>query len=233
MTPDWAAKPTAVPYALFGDPQTLNLYAYVRNNPVSRADADGHCADHYANGSCKVNVDPATGQAGAKAGTQLESVLNKYDKAVNALNDNDKFNIKDSNGKVIGSMTRGEIKAVWNGTSFTVTNKSFNNGGAGGGTTGTWNGASFSGRSELNPQAVSAYTAAASARNEAPDVGLNSLTFHELAHETHFGEALTQRYPVTPTLSLPRERGTSSAGRRMSEAVGAPFDCSMTQGGCQ
>jgi RHS repeat-associated protein len=42
MTPDWAARPTAVPYALFGDPQSLNLYGYVRNDPVSRADADGH-----------------------------------------------------------------------------------------------------------------------------------------------------------------------------------------------
>ena len=42
MTPDWAARPTAVPYAVFGDPQSLNLYGYVRNDPVSRADADGH-----------------------------------------------------------------------------------------------------------------------------------------------------------------------------------------------
>src|SRR5580700_11123945 len=43
MTPDWAARPTAVPYAVFGDPQSLNLYTFVRNDPVSRADADGHC----------------------------------------------------------------------------------------------------------------------------------------------------------------------------------------------
>ncbi len=42
MTPDWAAKPTAVPYAQFGDPQSLNLYGYVRNNPLSKADPDGH-----------------------------------------------------------------------------------------------------------------------------------------------------------------------------------------------
>jgi RHS repeat-associated protein len=33
MTPDWAAKPTSVPYAKFGDPQTLNLYSYVENEP--------------------------------------------------------------------------------------------------------------------------------------------------------------------------------------------------------
>jgi len=43
MTPVWAAKPIAVPYAMFGDPQTLNLYGYVRNNPLSKADVDGHC----------------------------------------------------------------------------------------------------------------------------------------------------------------------------------------------
>jgi RHS repeat-associated protein len=42
MTPDWADKPTDVPYAQFGDPQSLNLYAYVRNNPLIRVDADGH-----------------------------------------------------------------------------------------------------------------------------------------------------------------------------------------------
>jgi hypothetical protein len=35
--------PQAVPYAILGDPQTLNLYAYVRNNPLSEADPDGHC----------------------------------------------------------------------------------------------------------------------------------------------------------------------------------------------
>jgi RHS repeat-associated protein len=42
MTPDWALRPTAVPYAVFGDPQTLNLYTYVENSPLNRVDADGH-----------------------------------------------------------------------------------------------------------------------------------------------------------------------------------------------
>ena len=42
ITPDWASSPTAVPYAQFGDPQSLNLYAYVHNAPTMNLDADGH-----------------------------------------------------------------------------------------------------------------------------------------------------------------------------------------------
>ena len=42
-SPDWAAKPEAVPYSTIGQPQSLNLYSYVQNNPLSRADNDGHC----------------------------------------------------------------------------------------------------------------------------------------------------------------------------------------------
>ncbi len=42
MSPDWAVKPITVPYANFGDPQSLNLYGYVRNIPTSLIDGDGH-----------------------------------------------------------------------------------------------------------------------------------------------------------------------------------------------
>jgi RHS repeat-associated protein len=43
LTPDWANGAKAVPYADFGDPQSLNLYGYVGNQPVTRFDKDGHC----------------------------------------------------------------------------------------------------------------------------------------------------------------------------------------------
>jgi RHS repeat-associated protein len=42
LTPDWAVTAAAVPYAEFADPQTLNLYSYVRNIPSSKGDGDGH-----------------------------------------------------------------------------------------------------------------------------------------------------------------------------------------------
>ena len=42
MIADWAVKPTNVPYANFGNPQSLNLYSYVQNNPTTLGDPDGH-----------------------------------------------------------------------------------------------------------------------------------------------------------------------------------------------
>jgi RHS repeat-associated protein len=45
MSPDWSSRPSAVPYSNLTDPQSLNLYEYVGNNPLSRMDADGHVWD--------------------------------------------------------------------------------------------------------------------------------------------------------------------------------------------
>lgn len=42
MVPDWAVKPVSVPFANLGSPQSLNLYSYVENNPLTLVDADGH-----------------------------------------------------------------------------------------------------------------------------------------------------------------------------------------------
>jgi RHS repeat-associated protein len=52
MSPDWSAKVAPVPYAKLDDPQSLNLYAYVGNNPMTRFDADGHCKDGPNDPSC-------------------------------------------------------------------------------------------------------------------------------------------------------------------------------------
>jgi hypothetical protein len=42
MSPDWPLSPEPVPFAEFDNPQTLNLYAYVVNNPLLKVDPDGH-----------------------------------------------------------------------------------------------------------------------------------------------------------------------------------------------
>jgi len=67
MTPDWAAKPTTVPYAKFGDPQSLNLYSYVENGPLNRIDPDGHDEEGGPSGT-PAAVDSGTQGGGANGG---------------------------------------------------------------------------------------------------------------------------------------------------------------------
>jgi RHS repeat-associated protein len=84
MSPDWAAKPTAVPYATFGEPQTLNLYAYVNNNPNTGIDLGGHDGNNMASieglldGGGASEVDPWNpsgnmASAGGNSGTTTSS----------------------------------------------------------------------------------------------------------------------------------------------------------------
>ncbi len=63
MSPDFTGAddgpPEAVPYSDLSDPQSLNLYAYVQNNPLSRFDSDGHdCVNgsNASNGSISVQT---------------------------------------------------------------------------------------------------------------------------------------------------------------------------------
>jgi len=47
MSPDWSDETDPVPYAELSNPQTLNLYGYVTNNPLRLYDPTGHdgCCD--------------------------------------------------------------------------------------------------------------------------------------------------------------------------------------------
>jgi RHS repeat-associated protein len=48
LSPDWSDIPDSIPYADMDNPQSFNLYSYVRNNPLSATDPDGH--DYYLQG---------------------------------------------------------------------------------------------------------------------------------------------------------------------------------------
>jgi RHS repeat-associated protein len=79
MTPDWSASATAVPYAEFGEPQSLNLYSYVRNSPVERADKDGHEAGLcYSCGPGGTTVAPGDPNYPRSTTEDLHQDLNRY-----------------------------------------------------------------------------------------------------------------------------------------------------------
>ena len=48
MSPDWTAEADPVPWAALDNPQSLNLYSYVLNNPLNRTDPFGHAPDPCA-----------------------------------------------------------------------------------------------------------------------------------------------------------------------------------------
>jgi RHS repeat-associated protein len=53
LSPDWSSVPAPVPYANLNNPQTLNLYAMVSDNPETFSDLDGHATcDTRDNGGC-------------------------------------------------------------------------------------------------------------------------------------------------------------------------------------
>ena len=58
LSPDWSSVPAPVPYANLTNPQTLNLYAFVADNPESFADLDGHCPNESGTAS---NSNTGTG----------------------------------------------------------------------------------------------------------------------------------------------------------------------------
>jgi RHS repeat-associated protein len=72
---DWSASPEPVPFADMTNPQTLNLYAYVKNNPLRYTDATGH-AGAWPLGS---GPDPsAMGPMWSGRGTQLDSSWSNF-----------------------------------------------------------------------------------------------------------------------------------------------------------
>jgi hypothetical protein len=86
MSPDWSAKIVPVPYAKLDNPQSLNLYAYVGNNPLIHVDADGHVLNCVSNpsqcGSDLNKIAPGTKVAAdgtVQKGSLLQRIWNHLD----------------------------------------------------------------------------------------------------------------------------------------------------------
>lgn len=80
LSPDWTDDPESVPYADPQDPQSLNLYAYVRNGPISALDVDGH------DPQCVNGKDPKTGAICSVTNAVSSSDLSYLQQVVLQLN---------------------------------------------------------------------------------------------------------------------------------------------------
>jgi RHS repeat-associated protein len=83
LSADWSSTPSPVPYANLTNPQTLNLYAMVSDNPESFADLDGHETNVQSNsepGNCAASGSAACGaqKAEQNAGT-AQNQTQQYD----------------------------------------------------------------------------------------------------------------------------------------------------------
>jgi RHS repeat-associated protein len=77
MSPDWSSKPEAVPYSDLENPQTLNLYAYAGNNPLSNTDDDGHCWGSLVQGVCNLwqRINNLAGGLGWHTDAQVDAII--------------------------------------------------------------------------------------------------------------------------------------------------------------
>jgi len=80
MSPDYSETPEPIPFGNLEDPQSLNLYSYVRNNPMSSADPDGHSDDDGCSGQGDLDtvcIAAAEGGGGAGASKSTRKPLHK------------------------------------------------------------------------------------------------------------------------------------------------------------
>ena len=109
MSPDYADEddgPMSIPYYNPSNPQSLNLYSYGRNNPVTNTDSDGHdvqvCStDSNGNKQCAI-VSNDQYQAAQQA-TNAQGILNVP--SLTNVGANGTSNITDSNGNTVGTAT--------------------------------------------------------------------------------------------------------------------------------
>ena len=112
MSPDFGglfgeSHPDPVPWADLENPQTLNLYAYGLNNPVTNADDDGHnvrVCDN--NGQCNTISNDAytAAQKGNNTGLNVPT-LDQVGMNGNGSGQFSSTSITDSNGNSVGSAT--------------------------------------------------------------------------------------------------------------------------------
>jgi RHS repeat-associated protein len=88
LSSDWSAVPVAVPYANLTNPQTLNLYAMVADDPETFADLDGHTCGGYEDATCSQAMEQKKVESKTTTPAQNQSSGGFWQKLGNALSGN-------------------------------------------------------------------------------------------------------------------------------------------------
>ncbi len=75
MTPDWSPAPAPIPYANLANPQSLNLYSYVLNNPATATDPDGHICFLGIGNTCGKKAKLQVKEGGVAAAGAADAAL--------------------------------------------------------------------------------------------------------------------------------------------------------------
>ena len=110
LSPDyWGdddGPPGPLPYGDLNDPQSLNLYGYVRNNPLSRTDSDGHdCI--YNNGDGTGYVQRGDCTSDTDSGIFINGTINVNSFNYNAANNSSSFSYTTESGGLGTGLLQG------------------------------------------------------------------------------------------------------------------------------
>jgi RHS repeat-associated protein len=114
MSPDWSAKEEPVPYAKLDDPQTLNLYSYVQNNPLIHVDADGHCGEDACviEGGATLYFAGAALLAGGAAVLRTPEGQRSLSTFTNAVSENFSSNVSALKNKITSVFSKTQHEAT-------------------------------------------------------------------------------------------------------------------------
>jgi RHS repeat-associated protein len=117
LSADWSNVPVPVPYANLTNPQTLNLYAMVSDDPETSADLDGHAAGQgvqYSTPTCAASGQTGSSSdsgCGSQAPNLAQDMAQATEQSRQAL---DSAITTISQGLPGGSVMAGIEKAAWN-----------------------------------------------------------------------------------------------------------------------
>lgn len=123
MSPDWAAQAEPVPYAKLDNPQSLNLYGYMRNNPLGGTDPDGHSPEwwqkirnywNYQHAVTDADLNAALADDAAKdrAAMAKEGVMINGQSAADALNGKSNQAAVDAYNGYLAAEMSGKVNAA-------------------------------------------------------------------------------------------------------------------------